>query len=262
MYPVESLGAHEYRIFLDPAMPYLADHDVGVPLFGTVLSLEAMAEAVFADTGKVASVIRNIVSGEDCLVPEAKQLHCSIQILKDTPEIEYASVILKDMQKLVFQCEMGFQRWEEEEHLQKPPASGPVIDKEEIYQTLFHGPAFQVLHRVYPASGRMVGEPETNLPPLLADGSSPTLLPVRMIEFCLQTSGLWDLKFRNAMRVPLGIRRIDMFGPDPVHIRPSWAIAAGLEDRSDITACDRDGRVVLRVQGYQTKEMPYPAHPA
>ena len=112
-----------------------------------------MAEAVFADTGKVASVIRSIVSGEDCLVPEAKQLHCSIQILKDTPETEYAAVILKDMQKLVFQCEMGFQRWEEE-HLQKPPASGPVIDKEEIYQTLFHGPAFQVLHRVYPEGDR------------------------------------------------------------------------------------------------------------
>ena len=263
-------GKKVYLIDIDPSEPYLADHDVGVPLFGTVLSLEAMSEAIYQDTGMKPDMIRDLVSGADCLVKEKNHLFCEIN--KDETDSQIRYVRLLDADSLVFQCCMHLIP---ERHIFHPTQNSlPVFhsqqsdpdskdsDKliqcsEEIYRILFHGPAFQVLRKVYTEGEDLIGEYENNIKPLLKDGTSPVILPMRMIEFCLQTSGMRDLMFSKAMRVPLGIGSIRILDLEYSESVPALARASGKTGSYDICAFSPQGKALLKIEKYQTKEMPY-----
>ena len=263
-------GKKVYLIDIDPSEPYLADHDVGVPLFGTVLSLEAMSEAICQDTGMKPDVIRDLVSGADCLVKEKKHLFCEIK--KDETDSEIRFVKLLDADSLVFQCSMhlvpaGYFSHPTQNNLPvfhsqhsdpDPKNSDRLVQcSEEIYRILFHGPAFQVLRKVYTEGDTLIGEYENNAKPLLRDGTSPVILPMRMIEFCLQTSGMYDLVFRKAMRVPLGIGSIRILDQKYTESVPALARASGKTGSCDICAFSPQGNPLLKIENYQTKELPY-----
>ena len=238
----------------DPGEPYLADHDVGTPLLGTVMSLEAMAQAWYMKTGKNPGQILQVCSGTDCLVPEEKLLQCFVD-----PE---EKVRLCDGKQKLFTCLFREEEPVCEQETMQNEALSRILQaspgsvwktQQEIYQVFFHGPAFQVVSACFVTEGRLLSQMSRKLPPLSA-GSGQTLLPVRMIEFALQSSGLYDLYGTGENNVPEGIQKITIFNTDKE--QELFAAVEKKETGSDIAVFDRQGRLHLLVEGYTTKRMP------
>lgn len=238
------------EISVDPAQPYLRDHDVGVPLFGTVLSLEAMSESVHLLLGKLPRLITGVTAGSDCLISRPKSLRCAVGAGAGP-----VHTVLTDGADLIFQADMDFLS-----PPAPPPQSSPVLlrtpaDSSMIYRCFFHGPSLRVVACACPWNGCMTARFASALPPLTGDGRLNTLIPMRLIEFCLQTSGLLDAAFRQEMSVPLSIARIELY--QPAHINGVWSLARYGAAGTDIRAYNDDGEPVLSVLGYRTKPMPY-----
>lgn len=242
------------EISIDPAQPYLRDHDVGVPLFGTVLSLEAMAESVRLLFGKTPCLITDVTAGEDCLVPHPKALRCTVGTEAAGP----VRSVLTDGGRLVFQADMDFSPPAPPAPRERPCLRRTPVDGETVYRCFFHGPSLRVVGQACSWDGMMTAELAQNLPPLTGDGRCATLIPMRIIEFCLQTSGLLDAAFHHHMSVPLSIARIELYRPR--HLNGVWSLARAGGAGTDIRAYNSDGQPVLSVLGYRTKPMPYASH--
>ena len=238
------------RIRLDPRQPYLSHHDVGTPLLGTAMSLEAMAESAAALCGKRPTRITQVVSGADCLVPEQKTLRCTLE--SDGSCIRAA---LLDGDGVVFTCVVHFDPLVPPAKKRRPAICNPTVAGDVIYACFFHGPAFQVVERAWLSGSGLASEMHVPLPPLLCGRPYGTVLPVRTLEFCLQSSGLLDAASRKYMSVPLGIGGIELYCPDTRD--GLWAVAEINGPGSDICAYDGQGEPVLAVWDYRTKPMPY-----
>ena len=238
------------RIRLDPWQPYLSDHDVGMPLLGTAMSLEAMAECAAALCGKRPRRITDVKSGADCLVPEAKTLACALE--SDGSRIRAA---LLDGDSLVCACVLHFDPPAPPPARARPAIRRMAVSGDVVYGCFFHGPAFQVVERAWVSGSGLAAEMRAPLPPLFRGRPYGTVLPVRALEFCLQSSGLLDAASRKYMSVPLGIGGIELYCPDACD--GLWAAAEFNGPGSDICAYDRSGAPVLAVKDYRTKPMPY-----
>ena len=76
--------------------PYLKDHDVGMPLFGTVLSLEAMAESRSCIYPDNVTQIRDVAAGEDCLFPPGSFLRARAALACKCRDALSAQVVFPD----------------------------------------------------------------------------------------------------------------------------------------------------------------------
>lgn len=237
---------------LDPEQPYLAHHDVGTPLLGTVMSLEAMAECAMSRTGKVPRQIFRVLAGEDCLVPGTKSLHCRL-----TPEQTAVHADLTDAGKPVFSCDFSFEQGTCAGIIGPSPARG--ADRYIIYDCFFHGPAFQVVEQAWLNGDRMFARCCSHLPALTCGGTKKEVLPVRAMEFCLQTAGLLDAALRRRMSVPRSIGEIRLYNTED--LSGLWACASFGAGGADIHAYNSLGEAVLSVLDYQTRPMPAKGQP-
>ncbi len=79
----------------------------------------------------------------------------------------------------------------------------------------------------------------------------------RLIELCFQTAGVWELGTSGRMALPTHVDRALLFDGDGVQSGPRWAVVTPRGDGvSDADVVDGDGRVVLRLEGYRTIELP------
>jgi acyl transferase domain-containing protein len=139
-----------------------------------------------------------------------------------------------------------------------PASTEPVVPAEDIYQVLFHGPAYRVLAREQMAGRRALGLLASGLPDNHAPASAPTVMSPRLIELCFQTAGIWDLATRGRFGLPLRVERVWALpgGPSPA-AGPLSAVATARDDGAfDAVVVDEPGNVLLRLVGYHSVELP------
>lgn len=238
------------EIQLDRTQAYLRDHDVGTPLFGTAMSVEAISESAAALLGAIPRRISKLVSGEDCLVENDKMLTCRLEGIKAGIRCG-----LQDRGRSVFCCDVYFDTPAFPPVQKKAQVENRTVEAAVIYGSFFHGPAFQVVKRAWISQQSIIAEMQPKLPTLLDTISCNTAIPARVLECCLQTSGLWHAAFRKSMSVPLSIDQIEIY--QPFITAEIWAKATESKNGTNITAYTEAGEPVLSVIGYRTKPMPY-----
>ena len=259
------------RFDLDPRQPYLDDHRPGGdPLFGTVMQLEAMTGVSMA-----------LAPGLPLRRFEAVENHRPLILRKGVEPRAFASarVIAQSLSEVTLQCSIA----------SMPPSGPPVthcqgrvvlgvdalphlprgtpahaahagreVKADDIYALFFHGPAYRVIaaaswdgHRLKCRLAERL--PPIFLPPLLSGAAAP-----RLIEFALQSAGLFEIARNRRMMIPHSIERIERYGNADVDDRqPLWALARPSEGSGhaspalDISVVDTHGHMHLLVSGYR-----------
>ena len=156
---------------------------------------------------------------------------------------------------LVFRAVMDFSDPVPSEARRKPAFGKMPATGERIYRCFFHGPSLQVVARAGPWGAAMAVEMAAGLPPLVENSRNEPLIPVRILELCLQSAGLLDAAARHCMSVPLSVGMIELYRPG--HLEGIWSLAEYSGAGADIRAYNADGQPVLSVLDYRTKSMPY-----
>ncbi len=86
--------------------------------------------------------------------------------------------------------------------------AGHAIEAADIYRLYFHGPAYQVLERVWWDGERVIGLMAKGLPSNHQPSEFPTLMTPRLIELCFQTAGIWEMGTQGRMGLPQHVDRV------------------------------------------------------
>jgi len=136
--------------------------------------------------------------------------------------------------------------------------NGGGVSALDIYRIYFHGPAYQVLQRVWRDGATTVGLmaealPDNHLPFQLA-----TLMTPRLIELCFQTAGIWEIGTTGHMGLPQHIDRVSALRiPDAGSGRLQAVVNPHREAGSfDARVLDASGNVYVDLHGYRTVELP------
>ena len=86
--------------------------------------------------------------------------------------------------------------------------AGHAIEAADIYRLYFHGPAYQVLERVWWDGKRVIGLMAKGLPSNHQPSELPTLMTPRLIELCFQTAGIWEMGMQGSMGLPQHVDRV------------------------------------------------------
>jgi 3-hydroxymyristoyl/3-hydroxydecanoyl-(acyl carrier protein) dehydratase len=143
-----------------------------------------------------------------------------------------------------------------------PKWNGPAtVEPEAIYRVYFHGPAFQVLEGVQARDDRVIGRLRSDLPPITRRADQILTAP-RLIELCLQTSGVWEIGKIGALALPTAIEQVvihawhESGSPVYAEIEPKTDRDGALT--FDARVVDGQGTVYLELQGYRTARLPDP----
>ncbi len=138
----------------------------------------------------------------------------------------------------------------------------PTIKAGDIYQVYFHGPAYQVLEKVQLSDDRAVGWMAESLPPNTQPAEAADLISPRLIELCLQTAGVWEMKTKGVLALPTAIGKVTSYrtmdGIEGNGTNRLRALVQSLEggDRFDAQVVDGSGNVYLALTGYRTVQLP------
>jgi hypothetical protein len=132
------------------------------------------------------------------------------------------------------------------------------IVAEDIYKIYFHGPAYQVLERVQVAGSQAIGLLTENLPANTSPANAPELIAPRLIEFCFQTAGVWEIHTKHQMALPLAIGRVTAYRQEAAATGRLYAIVEAVDDGAAFNAqvVDESGSVFVALNGYRTVTLP------
>jgi hypothetical protein len=141
-----------------------------------------------------------------------------------------------------------------------PPAEGDLpITAAEIYQSFFHGPAYQVIERAGVQGAQCVALMPHDLPPNTAPADVESLLAPRLMELCFQAAALWHVKTHNAMAFPLGFASAAAYRqPEEAEGRRLYGVVQ-TADNGDTFTCqvlDEAGNLFVEIEGYRTVGRP------
>jgi hypothetical protein len=141
----------------------------------------------------------------------------------------------------------------------KPTQKSLDIGREAIYETYFHGPAYQVIERAAVDERSAVALFARDLGPNTSPKGVDTVSAPRLLELLFQAAGLWLLAQKETMALPTGLDRA-------VFVRRSEVpkegrLYAEVEVRDDGQAfdalvVDEKGRVYVELLGYRTVALP------
>jgi hypothetical protein len=136
--------------------------------------------------------------------------------------------------------------------------SGAIVDSAAIYRVYFHGPAYQVLERVWRDGNRMIGEMKQGLPDDHYPADLRMSLAPRLIELCFQTAGLWEIGAQHRMGLPRSIAELSFDRAPDGPEGPFFAVVTpGPDGESfDAQVVDRAGNRYLTLTSYRMIEMP------
>ncbi|MGA2321079.1 MAG: SDR family NAD(P)-dependent oxidoreductase [Solirubrobacteraceae bacterium] len=258
---------------LDPSrQAFLHDHRIeGIPVLPGVMAMEGFVEAAGA-----------LLPGWSVVALEDVELRAPFKFYRDEARTLELRALVCDGGDgtLVADCQLigcrALRGQGEQEtrhvsgraHLAReapaaPQATPPAdtrddgVGREVIYRVFFHGPAYQVLDRVWREDGHVVGRLAGELPADHEPETRPIEFVPRLIELCFQTAGIWELGRTGRMAVPTRVERVMRFvGADaPGRL---WAVVSPREGGGGVDAevVDEAGRVRVRLEGYRTIELP------
>jgi hypothetical protein len=263
---------------LDPRQAYLSHHcPGGDPLLGTVMGIETMGRAarLYVPTARIIRV-SDVVIGPAYVVKGGGSWGRSLTIDAETGQEgpEETSVVCKVTSRrdgrdldchfaARFCLSKGLSEISDRICLPSQP-SGPVKARD-IYSLFFHGPWFRVIREAAKVNGDMVAYSALNRAEIL-DVDRYETAP-RAIEFGLQTAGLLELAETGRMMIPKAIQEIEILNagdePSGGHVIAIARRSRCREERElltnsvDIAVTDGQGRVLIRIRGYETAPIPF-----
>jgi Polyketide synthase dehydratase len=259
---------------LDPAgQPFLDDHRIeGTPVLPGVMGMEAFAEAS-----------RLLAPGWDVAAIENVEFLAPFKWYRDQPRrLEVHVSAVPDDDSLVATCRLDGRRTLPGQPEQvtthftgrvilrrtagelgtappPPPPDGPVLPQDAIYKVYFHGPAYQVLARAWRDGATTIGELTGDLPP--SHGGGSLVAAPRLVELCFQTAGVAQLAVDGTLGLPSKVRRLEVVsGADET--TACWVRTTTRESGAvEAVVVDGDGRVLVRLSGYETVALPGAAGP-
>jgi NAD(P)-dependent dehydrogenase (short-subunit alcohol dehydrogenase family) len=292
---VKLYGGIEVETVLDPQVqPFLFDHapDAGTPWLPGVMATEALAQlaTVLAPGYRVAAVENEQMLGAfKFFRMEPRALYLSATVAPAADGDLIAHVVLRSVTKpskegLPTQVKEHFAAdvrlttapAEKPVLAFQPPAEGgetpplPImaeggetpplpITAAEIYQSFFHGPAYQVIEQAGVQGGQCVALMPHDLPPNTAPADVESLLAPRLVELCFQAAALWHVKTHNAMAFPLGFRSVTAYRqPAEAEGRRLYGIVQTADggDTFDAQVLDEAGNLFVELKGYRTVGRP------
>ncbi len=258
---------------LDPAHePFLDHHRIdGTPVLPGVMGMEGFAESATA-----------LLPGWQVVALEDVDLRAPLKFYRDQPRrLElHAQTRAGGEGTLVADCRLVGRRTlpgrgeQETVHFTgrarlaraavEPPqhelpavtSAEPGVGRDAVYGVYFHGPAYQVLGRAWREDGHVIGRLADALPDDHESDVPLTIAP-RLIELCFQTAGIWELGTSGRMALPTHVDRVLLYDAGPAKPGPCWAVVTPTgAGRSDASVVDAAGRVLLRLEGYRTIELP------
>lgn len=271
-------GGLEVETPLDPhVQPFLYDHapDAGTPWLPGVMATEALAElaTVLAPGYRVAAVENEQMMGAfKFFRMEPRTLYLSATITPAGNDL-IAHAVLRSVTKpakegLPVQVKEHFAA---DVRLTAAPAEKPALDFQppaeadlpitaaEVYQTFFHGPAYQVIERAGVHGDRCVALMAHDLPPNTAPADVESLVAPRLVELCFQAAALWHVKTHNAMAFPLGFAAVTAYRqPAEAAGRRLYGIVQTADngENFDCQVVDEAGNLFVELKGYRTVGRP------
>jgi hypothetical protein len=261
---------------LDPTVqPFLNDHRIeGTAVLPAVMGIEAFAE--IALLGAPANWTVGAVEDVTFAAP--------FKFYKDQPRMLTFDLRFRtDGEDLVAECRLTGTRLlvgqatpQATEHFtgrvrlvrapidlgtsQVPAQPDMTIDATGIYRIYFHGPAYQVLEKVWATEEGPVGRMPDVLPANHVPSDQPAVMRPRLIELCFQTAGIWEIQAAGRMALPHRIGRVSVAPFVEAAAGPIYAIdRPGIEKGTfDAVVVDSLGRVLVVLRGYGTTEVPDP----
>ncbi|NDJ59880.1 MAG: SDR family NAD(P)-dependent oxidoreductase, partial [Chloroflexi bacterium] len=273
-------GGLQVETTLDPnAQAFLYDHQMDdTPLLPGVMGTEAFAQiASIAAPGYTVAAVEN----EDFQAP--------FKFYRMEPQTLYLSATLRpaDDGQLIAQTVLRSIRElpsgpQEKTHfvadvrLIPTAAEGPTltaptvnfsapapeslsITADKIYELYFHGPAYQVLERAEVNGAHAVGLMAEHLPANSDPEDVASLLAPRLIELCFQTAGIWEMRTKGRMALPLAIGSVTAYRqPEDAAGQRLYAVITSVNDGEsfDAQVVDSEGRVFVTMTGYRTVALP------
>ncbi|MGE5813459.1 MAG: SDR family NAD(P)-dependent oxidoreductase, partial [Acidobacteriota bacterium] len=261
---------------LDPTMqPFLNDHRIeGTAVLPAVMGIEAFAE--MAMLGAPANWTVGAVEDVTFAAP--------FKFYKDQPRTLTFDLRFRiDGEDLVADCRLtgtrlltGHATPQATEHFtgrvrlvrapidlgtsQVPAQPDMTIDATGIYRIYFHGPAYQVLEKVWATEEGPVGRMKGVLPPNHVPSDQPAVMRPRLIELCFQTAGIWEIQAAGRMALPHRVGRVSVAPFVEAAAGPIYAMdRPGVEKGTfDAVVVDSLGRLLVILRGYGTTEVPDP----
>ena len=133
---------------------------------------------------------------------------------------------------------------------------GPSLESSNIYNLYFHGPAYQVIERVWRDGKRIVALMSNKLPSNHYPADLPTVVEPRLIELCFQAAGIWEMAEKGHMGLPQHIDRVSLFRkPEAIEGR-LYAVVTPAGDAFDAEVVDEAGNTYVQLNGYRTVAVP------
>ncbi len=269
-------GGIEVETTLDPqAQPFLFDHQIdGVPVLPGVMGTESFAElATLLFPGYRVAAVENeqfqapfkffrqqprtlYLQATTSPGPNGQIVaHATLTGVTQAPRPE-----LPPQVKVHFTADVRLTTAQLEAPVVTLPGPvGRTVTAADIYRIYFHGPAYQVLAEVGMTGGVVVGRMARNLPPNTAPAAAETLMAPRLIEFCFQTAGIWEIATTGVMALPMAIGQVTVYRqPEQAGEQELYALVTPVDGGKsfDAVVIDESGSVYVELRNYQTVRLP------
>ncbi|WP_420628265.1 SDR family NAD(P)-dependent oxidoreductase [Candidatus Leptofilum sp.] len=266
-------GGLQAETVLDPnEQPFLFDHAMdGTPLLPGVMGTETFAEiASLVAPGYAVTAVEN----EDFHAPfKYYRMEPQMMILSATAVPNGKEILVHTSMHSRRELKTGIQ---EKLHFtatvrlgakapktkklkfKAPKAEDMNIGAEDIYKIYFHGPAYQVLESVQVDGGTAIGLLAQDLPANCNPVDAPELIAPRLVEFCFQTAGVWEIHSKQQMALPLAIGSVTAYKQEADAKGRLYAIVEAVDDGAAFNAqvVDKSGNVFVELNGYRTVQLP------
>jgi hypothetical protein len=140
-----------------------------------------------------------------------------------------------------------------------PAGTGPELESGPVYDIYFHGPAYQVIDRVWNAGTEVVGSMAAELPSNHVPSDRPLATTPRLTELIFQTAGVWEIATSGTMALPLHIDRVVYTGKPTSAVGQLRAVVTPRADGAfDAVVVDEEGTGFVSLSGYRTVQLPAP----
>ena len=266
-------GGLTVETVLDPsAQPFLRDHQIdGTPVLPGVMGLEGFTEiATLAAPGWYVVGIEDV----EFLAPfkfyrnEPRAVTLTALLRAEAAQV-VAECRLSGARQLAgqaapqvtthFTARVRLARTRPADARTAAPAkaTGAAAESPQVYRIYFHGPAYQVLRRVWREGDHVVGELAAPLPANHIPPEQPICIAPRLIELCFQTAGIWEMGTTGRLALPQRIAAVEALALPAGETVPTFAVVTPKDgDGFDAEVVAGDGRVILRLRGYRTVVLP------
>jgi hypothetical protein len=255
---------------LDPAtQPFLHDHQIdGTPVLPGVMGVEAFAEAALSLLpGWCVEAVEdvNFLSPFKFYRGEPRTVAVEAKLFAHGDGVAAECRLIgrrllpgqsEPQETTHFTARVLLSRKPPERRLTEPPRSpeNSIVEAASIYRVYFHGPAYQVVERVWRDGPRVIGEMAAQLPPNHLPVEQTTVMAPRLIELCFQTAGVWEMGLDGRMGLPSKIGRVSAIAAAEQSEGRLYAVVTPNpgDGTFDAEVVDSAGNVHLHLSGYGT----------